>query len=50
LLELTDMTQSVKVAAVAAVVILLIAVGVMWKISSQNTGPRPGIDIPLRGM
>ncbi len=43
--------QTVKIVAIAAAVIVLIAAAVMWKIaSSQSLGPRPGIDIPMRGM
>ena len=43
--------QTVKIVAVVAVLIVVIAVGVMWKMSeSRRLGPRPGIDIPMRGM
>jgi len=43
--------QTVKIVAIAVAVVIVIAVGVIWAVSSsQNAGPRPGVDIPLRGM
>jgi hypothetical protein len=44
-------SQTVKIVAIAAAVIVAITIAVAWKISSsQNLGPRPGVDIPMRGM
>ncbi|MFN3649433.1 MAG: hypothetical protein ACK47B_07600 [Armatimonadota bacterium] len=43
--------QTVKIAAIAAIVLVAIVFGVMWRISAtRDVGPRPGIDVPLRGM
>jgi hypothetical protein len=43
--------QTVKIVAVVAALIVVIAAGVMWKLSaSRRAGPRPGVDVPMRGM
>jgi len=45
------MTNRTLLIAAAAVLLVAIAAGVAWKVSaSRNLGPRPGVDIPLRGM
>ena len=42
--------RTLKIVALVAVLAAL-AIGAAWKIAaSRNPGPRPGVDIPLRGM
>ena len=43
--------QTVKIVAIVAALIVVIAAGVMWRVrASRNAGPRPGVDVPMRGM
>jgi hypothetical protein len=43
--------KTLKFFLAGTAVVVLIAVGIMWTIkATQPTGPRPGIDIPMRGM
>ena len=44
-------TRTLKVVLTGAALAVLIAVGVMWIVrANAPLGPRPGVDIPLRGM
>lgn len=44
-------SRTVKIVAIVAALIVAIAVGMMFKVlAARNSGPRPGVDIPLRGM
>jgi hypothetical protein len=42
---------TVKIVALAAIVVVAVAIVVMWKVSSsRNAGPHPGINAPYYGM
>jgi hypothetical protein len=43
--------KTLKIFLACTGLVVLIAIGIMWTIkATQPAGPRPGIDIPMRGM